>query len=290
MIPKYRQFIILSLVALILATSIFFVFEKRYKKRSFQQINSFQEALPELKQCEKTFVLFDIDDVLISTTDKLSAIMGHSPFSLFIKLRAIIRYPQLVFRRNWEHYYSIMWRQTKWFIIEPDIVEIIHNLKKQNCIVLGLTSMETGSYGVINNFPKWRSIILKNFGLEFSQDFPNTVFDSLPSYRNNYPELYDGFLCCNQQPKGSVLAAFLDHFKVHPAKIIFFDDSIDNLISVEDTCIQRSTLFKGFHYLRNKKFTDTWDLQRALLQADYLVHQNRWLPDSSADTLIRDQL
>ncbi len=261
---------------------IFFSIRKSSNQQTFQQINSFQEAFPALSPCNNRLIFFDIDDTLISTIDT----MGHSPLPLWFMIRAIARHPQLLFKKNIERYYSIMWQQTKWFVIEPDIVPILAELQSQDCIILGLTSMETGTFGVIENFPAWRSEVLTQLGIEFSRKFPNSIFSTLPRYRNNYPELYNGILCCNQQSKGAVVAAFLDQFKLQPNMIIFFDDSVNNLTSVANACKERNILFKGFQYRGAEKFTQKWDMQKALLQLDYLIEHKAWLADKIASTAI----
>lgn len=271
------------LCALLIALIAFIFFLKKPSDtHNFQKIDSFEQAIPELNQCnDTTLVLFDIDDTLLSTAD----IFGTHPLPLLFKLRALIKHPQLLFRKNWEYYYSIMWQQTEWCAIEPDSITIIDQLKDRGCTALGLTSMETGTFGVIENFPEWRSTALANLGIKFTDSFPNTVFNELPSYRNNYPELYDGILCCNQQSKGSVLAAFLDNFNVQPSKIIFFDDSVENLVSVADICQQRNIPFTGFQYLRANKLAAKWDTQKALTQLDYLIQYGVWSSDKDANTL-----
>lgn len=271
---------------LIICTSLIFFFgiilaynfvKWPHNKITFQQINSFHEATPQIMPCNNSLILFDIDDTLISTVDT----MGHTSPPLLFKLRALIKHPQLLFRKNWEYYYSIMWQQTEWFIIEPDTVSIIADLKKQDCIVLGLTSMETGTFGTMENFPEWRSQILTQLGIEFSHKFPNAIFNKLPRHRNNYPELYNGLLCCNQQSKGLVVSAFLDQFQLQPNMIIFFDDSANNLASVEDACKQRNIPFKGFQYRGAEKLSQKWDMQKALLQLDYLIQNKKWLSDNN---------
>ena len=264
---------------LITLFAVIFFFKKTSVTRNFQKIDSFEQAIPELNQCnDTTLVLFDIDDTLLSTAD----IFGTHSLPLLFKLRAILKHPQLLFRKNWEYYYSIMWQETEWCAIEPDSIIIINQLKDRGCTALGLTSMETGTFGVIENFPEWRSTVLANLGIKFTDSFPNTVFNELLSYRNNYPELYDGILCCNQQSKGSVLAAFLDNFNVQPSKIIFFDDSVENLVSVADICQQKNIPFTGFQYLRANKLAAKWDTQKALTQLDYLIQYGVWSSDKDA--------
>ena len=139
--------------------------------------------------------------------------------------------------------------------------------------------METGSYGVISDMPVWRVEMLKGMGVAFSKMFPNQYFNQLPTYRDNFPMLFDGILCANQRPKGEVLGAFLDTNNVKPSLIIFFDDSRDNLQSVGECCAERSICCILFHYRGADIFSDTWDSQAILKQINILVHEKRWVSD-----------
>ncbi len=223
----------------------------------------------------KDLIFFDIDDTLITAVDPTA----RATYPMSFRLALGLHHPQLLFRSTWEYYYSMFWQQTQRVLIEPAIIYIINTLKGKGCTVLGLTSMETGSYGVIKNFPQWRIDMLNGFGLEFSRGYPDHVFTTLPFYRNNYPILYKGILYCNQQPKGIVAGAFLDAFSVHPRTITFFDDDEENLRSVADACAERNIPFHGFLYLRKLDLPGKWDPKRALAQFDYLIQHQKWLPD-----------
>jgi Protein of unknown function (DUF2608) len=269
-----KKLFLVSLLSII-GTAILVYCWSRYTWHTFTQIESFAQALPALECCQNTLILFDLDDTLISTADSL----GHLRMPLSFIVQAIVQHPSLVYQEKQEYYFSMIWQQSEWFVIEPDSIQIIDELKRQGCTVLALTSMETGSFGVIKNFPEWRLQKLLDLGIQFSGKFPNVIFSQMPAHRKHHPELFNGILCCNQQSKGSVLAAFLDHFNLEPQKIIFFDDNPANLLSVEKTCIKKNIPFKGFHYQGRETMGTHWDTQRALLQLDYLIKHNQWLPD-----------
>ena len=184
--------------------------------------------------------------------------------------------------------YSLVWQQAPRVLIEPQVVRIIDNLKQQGVLVIGLTSMESGGYGVISSMPFWRADMLKDMGIVFSQQYPNQVYKQLPAYRDNYPILFEGILCCNQQPKGAVLAAFLDDNNLRPGHIIFFDDSMRNLQSVGKTCVEHNIPCTLFKYRGGERFSNTLDTSSVIKQVKILINEHRWVSDQNILLFVRE--
>lgn len=250
-------------------------------------IESFSDAMPYLQDCTaQTLILFDIDDVLINPVDMLAR---SSTVPALFTIKALLRFPHLVLRKHWENYYSTMWQQGRWYVIEPMVVDIIKMLKQQSCVVLALSSMETGKFGCIASFPQWRFHLLKKHGFEWTDTLANVVFTSLPAYRQNFPELYNGILCCNQQSKGAVVSALLDFYAYKPSKIIFFEDQKSNLSSVAQIARKRNIPFIGFLYTRGKNGFVQWDEKRALFQLDHLIKHNEWISDQDSSGYLNNK-
>lgn len=246
-------------------------FSSKESTYQFEPIESLTQLACQINCDQNTIVFFDVDDTIL----KLDTIdFGNEP--LLFKALVVIKHPMLLWPKSWEHYMSIMYSQAHAIIIEPFVVDIIKQLKQSGCTVLACTSMESGPYGVIKSFPEWRYAALKDFNIEFSQTYPDAVFNTLPAYRNNYPLLYKGILCCNQQPKGNVVQAFLNHFKLAPSRIIFIDDSISSLASVAHICAQRKIPFKGYCYVGAAKRTKPRSWKARLSQLDYLMSYEQW--------------
>jgi len=239
---------------------------------SFEQIEEVFE-----KANEDTFVFFDVDDTLISSSD---AFARGNHFPLLFRLKLFLQHPEIVIPSIWENYYSMMWEQAPRFLVEPQVAGSIEKLKQKGSKVYALTSIETGVYGVINDFPKWRYDMLKHLGIEFSQDHQNVIFHSLPSYRSNYPIFYKGILCANQLDKGLVLKTFIKSLETLPQKIVFFDDSITALQQVSKACKEMNVECSLFHYKGASKISGEWNTNQALKQVNYLITENRWVEDS----------
>jgi len=245
-----------------------------------QEITSFTQAENVLKLASSnTLILFDVDDVLITSPDYFAR--GHLPW--WIGIRLLFAFPEFLKEEVTERLHGLMFQKAPRVLIELQVVDIINNLKNQGALVIGLTSMESGGYGVVTSMPLWRADMLKGLGIVFSQKYPNQVYTELPAHRNNYPVLFEGILCTNQQPKGAVLAAFLDTNNLDPANIIFFDDSMSNLQSVGKTCAEHNIPCTLFQYRGAERFSNTLDMASVIKQIGILLHEQRWVSDSEID-------
>lgn len=159
-------------------------------------------------------------------------------------------------------------------LTDPIVPALIQNLQNQGATVFGFTAADTAAVPEIGPFPLWRSEELKRLGINFSPTiFPmDTIeFAQFPSFRGTFPLYQDGILYSNIIPsKGEVLAAFLDRIAVKPARVIFVEDTLENLQSVEAEMQKRGIPFIGIHYrvhiddedmpkISNEEWNEVWD-------------------------------
>ncbi|MBX9831169.1 DUF2608 domain-containing protein [Candidatus Babeliales bacterium] len=247
----------------------------------FPQVYSVNQVKDELAQANSsTFVFFDCDDTLITADDYLPRTF-YLPLSL--RLLMLLKHPSLLFKKGeGERLYSLMLEQAPRKLVEPEVVNVIKNLHAQDAHVLGITGMETGRFGIFENLPAWRADMLKDFGVVLCNEFENVTFDNLPLYRNNYPALHNGLICCNQIPKGTLIGAFLDHFKLKPSTIILFDDTHDELVSLQEECAKRNIKAVCYHYKAvSRLYNQQFNLWHTLKQIDHLIEHSSWLPDAA---------
>lgn len=276
MFSKHKLWVVVSLI-MVIGYVMYQYTSKTMLDKNIKVIHSYQEIIESAKEWDSsTLVLFDVDDTLI-----------YGPYlfpdgflnQLWFRIRFLLRYPWLVSPPLFEEYYSLMWQQAKRVVVEPEVVPLIQDLHKNGAMVIGLTAMETGSYGVIESLPKWRADMLTDFGITFTRTFENTTFSALKAYRSEYPELYEGILCCNWQPKSVVVGAFLDKYHLKPSKIVFFDDQYSRVKDIADFCEQQNIPFEVYQYLGADRLYPQWDMQKALAQVDSLVQHRTWLAD-----------
>lgn len=285
----FRDSMIFTLFLLILASIALVLFRgSRFLEirscQQFQTIECYRELQNVFDACDQqTLVTFDVDDTLITSND----MMVNFKIPTWFKICAVLKYPSLIFNKN--RYImpaSILLQQADRFVFDPNIVDYIQQLRRHGCNVVALTSMESGSLGVIKNMPEWRANMLQRFGINLRGQFPDTSFTKLSQYRGDYPCLYKGILCTNQEPKGKVLGAFLDYSRLNPLRIISFDDSACALASIASECARRGINFSGYQCIGAKKLVSAWNTLRAFLQLDCLMQHSRWLSDKEADALL----
>lgn len=271
---KHRKTIANLLILLVIGTTFFLLPKKHTPTYPMRSIHSFTQAADVFATCTpQTLILFDIDDTLIASPEIFLDYIGYS---LSFKLRLVWNYPTILLPSVRERIYSIIRQQAPVIFIEPAILPLIAQAQQKDCPVLGLTSMETGSYGVIDNMPEWRYQTLRNMGVIFTQTYPDHIFTDLPTYRTYHPVLYKGILCTNQRPKGEVLKSFLTQQKHLPTHIIFFDDSTQNLQSVGQACHELAIPVQLFYYTGSHKFIKQWNADNALEKMSKIVHDKEY--------------
>lgn len=226
---------------------------------------------------DTTLVLFDVDDTLLSTHD-VFARGSYYPWSLMVL--AFFRFPYFLNISRFEEAYSIVLSQAPRVLIDSSVVGLINRFKKHKAIVLGLTKIETGSFGVVCNIADWRYRMLHNMGIHFTRKFENRKFTSLDSYRGYYPELYNGIMLTNRQAKDKVLAEFLDYADLKPSKIIFFDDKKSNLQQIGSLCYKRNIPCKLYHVRIVDAWSQEWNISKIFKQIKILSREKRWVSAS----------
>jgi len=259
---------IIGIVLLIIILCVCIYNHLFHANQHSKTIHSYKEIIETAERWDtSTLVLFDIDDTLI---------YGPCLFPKGLLQQWLFRYPWFAQTDQWEEYYSLMWQQADRVLLEQQVVNIIQRLQQRNVTVLGITSMETGAYGVIENMPIWRADMLKNLGVSFSDIYPDVTFSRFTAYRTHYPELFKGILCCNQQSKMQVLDALLAYYQLKPNKIVYFDDDVQALGEIAALCKKREILFEGYNYLGSEQYHCNWDMQKALQQLDFMVQHHAW--------------
>lgn len=244
------------------------------------------------KPNEKLLVIFDVDKVLIMKADpwdrgfdedrKKSKTIN----SLFVPGSAL--YKELD-RPTRDKLWSIYINSVPSALVDQANPKIIQNLQNRSIKVIALTRFFTGKIGTIPSISDWRFNELKNFGIDFSNAFPNNnniVFNQF-SYEDKHPEFKSGILFTTLAvSKGDLLKAFLDQINWKPTKVIMIDDLIDNLKSVEDSLNKMGIAFEGYEYRAYLKYPSHYDKKVAEYQMKYLIDHEKWINRDQAKKLI----
>lgn len=271
MFPNKKSHIYLIILSII---GIYFLYNIQHwypaSSDRIQQLYSYDDL--QLSYDGDTLITFDVDNTVIMPANPAQFSYNFSNVPLSAKIYALFRYPSLI--TNYEYATSLLFAQSQRKVTEPLVIAIINKLKDQ-CIVLGLTSMESGHWGIIESMPEWRYQMLTSMGIIFSGVL-DQVFDTLPRRRGTCPILYKGILCTNQEPKGLVLDAYINSLANPPQTVIAFDDDYDALSSIEQMCKKRGIAFQGYHYIyatRQKKmltFNESLELLNSFMHKNIL--------------------
>ncbi|MBA3957309.1 MAG: DUF2608 domain-containing protein [Parachlamydiaceae bacterium] len=183
-------------------------------------------------------VLFDIDWTIIIAEDPLLRPCGAH---LLAKLKKEI----LDKDGQVDLHLSRIWNESKYTLVDPKILTLIHNLQKRNIPTMGLTGIRTGKMGVIPNLEDWRLEQLQQQNIDFSHSYPTITFPEFPAPP---PIFKHGVLFTSWNSKGTVLVGLLKKLDFTPCKVIFVDDHLEYIETVEAAMHDLGIEFHGFHY------------------------------------------
>lgn len=228
---------------------------------------------------EHTFILFDVDETLITPKDAVLGPKGQ----LFVEQLI----GELLEKGGAQKYDTLLGRvlaTAAFDVVEKRTSVLIQELQAQDIVVFAFTAAESGQIGEISSFSDFRVKQLQDMGYDFTSAFPQ--LDVLKLNKNDpkkgEPLFKSGILFSSDHPKGEILKQFLTTLKLKPSKIIFVDDRIDFLASVEDAMKDMQIEFLGLHYLALEKFSKEVDEKLASFQFKHLIEQGEWLNDEKA--------
>lgn len=140
-------------------------------------------------------------------------------------------------------------------LIDQETSLLIKDLQNSGTCVFGFTALDTTISPEVGHIPSWRTKELKDLGISFEQSAPlphkRIDFFQFPAFRGAYPLYQDGILYSNVIPsKGEVLTAFLDVVEQKPTRIIFIDDTLENIENVEKAMAEKGIPVIGLHYVQ----------------------------------------
>ncbi len=244
-------------------------------------VNDFVAIKNILESADKdTLVIFDVDDVLVQPTDQIFQSKNKKYLLQLDKaLAKRISADKLEYLRS-----KIAYKQQE-KLVDAGILELLAYLKQFKINTTALTNCATGKIGAIARFEEWRIARLNSLGIDFSahNTLPDVQFQNIDS-REGRPVIKSGIIFTGYADKGTVLRAVLRKFSLHPKKIIFIDDKLANLQSVEAVALQHKIEFIGVEYTAVKtSLTDEFNSKRADLQFVVLEREHNWLSDQEAD-------
>jgi hypothetical protein len=211
--------------------------------KSAQEIAEYMAAAD-----EQTLVIFDIDEVLIAPADPAFRLhWGHPHFVLVEKLLAEQSKP--VMSRVWD----MLNLASDAMLVDEAMPQVIEQLQTGQIPTMALTMNRAGQIPArCEEMALIKLAHLMRWGIDFSLSpvhDERVEFHHLSGYYGS-PTYLEGVLFASGNKKGAVLVAFLEHAGLEPISVIFVDDRIDNLVSVEEALrqINPNIRYLGLHY------------------------------------------
>ena len=186
--------------------------------------------------------------------------------------------------------YSLMLTQAQIEPVDKKMILLINKIQKNGIKVLALTHCYTKPFGKISSIEDWRIQDLKNLGYYFDKSWHQLkkaeLKQVLSKNSKKFPVFQQGIVFTNGHSKGDALKAFLNYATLKPKKILFIDDKIAFLESVETFAHSQSIEFLGIEYTAVKDSIVPLNKERAKLQLNVLKTKHKWLSDQEADTIL----
>jgi histidinol phosphatase-like enzyme len=265
-----------KLFTLLLILSVYtkFALAEIIETTDFSAIETYLQAAD-----SDTLVIFDIDEVIIETTD---AILKPQHKKHFLKFEEELseRYSkeQALYLR------SIIYDEENIKLVQEKILNTLNDLQNRNVKTIAITYIATGPRGRIAKFEDWGLARLTKLDIDFSKlnNLKDHKYSEIPS-KYGVPLTKNGVTFTALAEKGVLLDAILKHNNIKPRKIIFIDDKLNNLKSVESTCNNLNIPFIGIQYtavINSKEWKFNEEIAR--MQFKILEKDYKWLSDQEA--------
>lgn len=241
------------------------------------------DILPSVE--ENTLVLFNIAEVL--TDSEIS--LGSSPWRQYLRSKKAT----LPNRPNCSVHDALTWlvfNQVPHRPVEPNTPGLIKELQQDGIAVAAFTSRGKSEWYTTNvqGVDTITESVLASLDINFINSSLPFVFiqvegsSFLAHYRN-------GIFYSDHMEKGDFLKQLLQDSGHLPKNVVFVDDKLDSLKSVEAALNELNIPFQGFWYTRTKENYKNFSPMVAHVQLDVLIKEGKIVSDHEAQMIIDRQ-
>lgn len=253
--------------------------EPEYKIISTSNDKTLEDILCEADK--NTLVVFDCDEVLITTTD-----VAFSPRNVKNTYERLVKYLNERMSNEAADEIILKVRMACSFqLVNENWLQIIRQLHLNDVKMLVLTAHWTGEYHGNPHVEDIRKNDMKSLGFDFRKSWSKIekiVFEEFPvvsPFRGGirYPIFDEGIIFSCNLEKGKMLKAFLNHVPYKFSKIIFVDDKCKNVESVVGICKGIGISCIGVEYTKVAT-TDSKEISLEELKPrmDNLIKTGKW--------------
>jgi hypothetical protein len=225
---------------------------------------------------EEALYLFDIDDTLIDNPFSL----GSSPWRNWAKAKlpklntSFVLYDALTLH---------IAKNAPYKPVEPTTPQLIKDLQESGHAVFAFTARGrsqwyTTDIAGVDHFTHQQ---LNHAGIDFRK---TRIPSELKSLEEKY--FYEGIIFAEHIKKGDLLKHLLKDLNYHPSVILFADDKLDQVQSVEAALKETGIPFIGFWYRRSEVDRKNFNPQIANIQLEALLLRGELMSDEEASKLL----
>lgn len=235
------------------------------------------------KADKDTLVMFDVDDVLMMPTDEFAV---NDPIRKELTQKLRERYS----KEELTYLYSCVFERRTVQLVNPNMQSLIKSLEQRKIPTIALTGWWTGKWGKIDKMENLRFVGLKQVDISFTNTSPfkeDMVFPELQN-KSGFPMLKSGVILTALADKGLVLKAALEKSNLHFKKVVFIDDDIKYIESVEKVCLDMNIDFQGIHYGAARIAPlPVLNKEKEELRYEILQKEHIWLLDKELEERIK---
>lgn len=241
------------------------------------EIHQIDDIRPYIK--ENALYLFDIDDTLI-----------HNPFTLGSgpwRNWARSKIPKLNTSFNlFDALTLYIANKAPYVAVESTTANLIDELQENEHTVFGFTARGRSQWYTtdLEGIDRFTQEQLQYAGIDFSRT-------RIPQELQQLEETYfcQGIIFASHIVKGELLEYLLEEIEYYPSCIIFVDDRLDQVQSVEAAAEAAGIPFVGFWY-RRSELDHHFHPMITNIQLEYLIHKGEIISDEMAFVLAQDNL
>lgn len=220
----------------------------------------------EIESCDQnSLVLLDIGGTLLIPKDA----SFHPQYQEWSKDWIRAHYPNLTQAEVVKCTKTFESSQEAWRLVNPEWIKLVNLGQKQGVKIVAFTKVhrDTSLVGT-------RALNLANHGLKMRDCLPELTTNSSFAYSQ-------GVIETEADLKGPVLTEILAQLPWKPSKIIFVDDRLSQVQSVDTACKQAGIPCLGFHYTEGKNNPPPFNEENVKYQLRVLIEEDRWIPEET---------
>ena len=247
-----------------------FVFLSSYIQADIIPIDQIEDIRPYIDQ--NALVLFDIDDTLITNPYSL----GSSPWRSWAKSKISHYDADFVVYDALTLYIA---KKAHYKAVESSTVGLISDLQQSGIAVFAFTARGRSQWYTtdIKGVDQFTHKQLNHVGIDFKQ---TVIPVELQHLESTY--FYKGIIFAQHIKKGDLLKHLLKDLNYHPSCIVFVDDKLDQVQSVEAVVKEAKIPFFGFWYRRAESDGANFSPMVANVQLENLLLKNKIVKDKEA--------